>query len=464
MRTRSAALDTTELDSLARLPVLARPPRRETLPPPREFLRGLRENFISVWPESAYTAPVTHVRIALRHIFAINDPGLVRHVLLDNAANYAKSNVARRLFKPAIGEGLIVGEGETWKRHRQILSPVFAQRRIAALVPAMVEETVTALEDWRAASGTPFDLTRALSDITLRIITRTMFGPESQADAASIADDNGAYQRAMRPSVLDFLGVPNWVPRRGMRTANRIGAQLTRTIEAMVARRRALGESRDDLLARLLDAMDQEGLGAKEVRDEVATILLAGHETTAATLSWICYLLDSHPAVEARVLAELAEVLGGRLPAAEDVERLRFTRMVAEEALRLYPPAHTITRRARGPDRLGDIVVPKGSTLMLSPWLLHRNRILWPDPDRFDPDRFDPARSGQRHRYSYLPFGAGPRVCIGASYAMTETVVVLATILQRWRVRLMADHPVEPVALITMRPRWGLQATATPRG
>jgi cytochrome P450 len=423
----------------------------------------LQTNFISVWPESSYAAPLTHVRIALQHIFAVNDPALIRQVLLDNAANYQKTPIARRLFKPAIGEGVIVAEGDTWKRHRQMLSPVFAQRRIATLVPAMVEETEAFLGGWRRSAGSEFDLTRALSDITLRIITRTMFGPESQIDAATIAADSASYQKAMRPSVLDFLGVPNWVPRPGMRAANQIGERLTQTIRSLIARRRTLAEPRDDLLARLLEAVDQNTASAKEVRDEIATIILAGHETTAATLSWIFYLLDRHPEAEARILDELRQVLAGRLPGTEDLEHLRFTRMVAEEALRLYPPAHTITRRALGPDTLAGVRVPKGSTLMISPWLLHRNPNFWPAPDSFDPSRFDAVPSAQRTRYSYLPFGAGPRVCIGASFALTETVLVLATILRTWRVRLAPGHPVEPVALITMRPRWGLKATAVPR-
>ncbi len=452
-------LDTTEA-----LPIPAHPPRPHRLLPPLRFMRALQANFISVWPEDAYARPVTHVRIGRRHMFTANAPALAKHVLLDNAANYHKSPIARRLFEPALGQGLLTSDGALWKRHRQLVVPIFAQRRIAALVPAMAEETLDNMARWQAQSGRPFDLTAALSRITLDIITRTMFGAESRAETTTIAADTDTYQKLLRPSLLDFLGAPNWVPRPGSRRARRLGDRLTEVINRVVARRRALGEARDDLLALLLEAVDREEVSGREIRDEIATIFTAGHETTAATLGWALYLLDLHPGVEQRVAAEVRDVLGDRAPTAEDMERLTLTRRVAEEALRLYPPAHTITRLALDADRLGDVVVPKGAVVLISTWLMHRNPTQWSDPDRFDPDRFDPAKAGPpRSRYSYFPFGAGPRVCVGASFAMQEIVVVLATILQRFRVRMVPGHPIEPVALITLRPRFGLQAIAEPR-
>ena len=220
------------------------------------------------------------------------------------------------------------------------------------------------------------------------------------------------------------------MPRPGVRRARRLGERLTDTIHRIVARRRGLGATRDDLLSVLLDAVDRQEVSAREIRDEIATIITAGHETTAAALAWALYLLDLHPGIEQRVADEVRHVLAGRAPMAEDVERLTLTRMVAEETLRLYPPAHTLTRLALGPDRLGDVPVPKGSVVLISTWLMHRNPTQWRDPDRFDPDRFDLERPGPRHaRYSYFPFGAGPRVCIGASFAMQEIV------------RRAGDHP-----------------------
>jgi cytochrome P450 len=445
-------------------PIPARPPRPDRLMPPLRFMRALQANFVSVWPEDAYARPVTHVRIGRRHLFTANDPALVKHVLLDNAANYHKSPILRRLLEPALGQGLVTSDGAVWKRHRQLVAPIFAQRRVAALVPAMAEEALDNTERWRAQSGQPFALTEALSRITLDIITRTMFGAESRAETTTIAADADTYQKMLRPSLLDFLGVPDWVPRPGARGARKLGDKLTETIHRVVAQRRALGGARDDLLALLLEAVDRQELSAQEIRDEIATIFIAGHETSAMALGWALYLLDLHPDIEQRVAEEIRAVLDGRLPTAEDVARLTLTRMVVEEALRLYPTAHTMTRIALGPDRLGDVPVPKGAVVMISTWLTHRNPTLWTEPDRFDPERFDPERAGPpRSRYSYFPFGAGPRVCVGGSFALQEIMVVLATMLQRWRVRMAPGHPIEPVALITLRPRFGLRAIAEPR-
>jgi cytochrome P450 len=441
-----------------------RPPRPDRLLSQLRFMRALRANFVSVWPEDAYSRPVTHVRIGRRHMFTANAPALIKHVLLDNAANYHKSPIIRRLLEPALGQGLVTSEGTVWKRHRQLVAPLFVQRRVADLVPAMAEETRATTERWRAPAGQPFDLTAALSGITLDIVTRTMFGVESRTETTTIAADADTYQKLLRPSLLDFLGAPDWVPRPGARGARMLGDKLTDTIQRVVAKRRVLGEARDDLLALLLQAVDRQELSLREVRDEIATFITAGHETSASALNWALYLLDLHPSIERRVAEEVRDVLGDRTAMAEDVERLQVTRLVAEEALRLYPPAHTITRIALGPDRLGDVPVPKGAVVVVSPWLTHRNPTLWSDPDRFDLDRFDAMRAEpSRFRYTYFPFGAGPRVCVGASLAMQEIVVVLATILQHWRVRMVPGQPIEPVALITLRPRFGLQAIAEPR-
>ena len=444
-------------------PALAIPLRPRRLPSPLKFLRALQDSFISVWPDSAYREPITAIRVGTGRMFVANDPALAKHVLLDNAGNYHKTPVARRLLSPALGQGLLTAEDETWKRHRQFVAPMFAPRRIAALADAMVDETARYLARWQGLEGTPFDLTEAMVAITLGIITRTMFSAENQDETARIAADMDRYQRILRPSLLDFIGAPSWLPRPGTRAAQRIGDDLTETISRMIARRRAHGEGRDDLLGLLLAAVDRGDLTAREIRDEIATIFTAGHETTAVTLSWLFYLLDRRSAVEARLLAEIDAVLEGRAATAADIERLPYARMVIDEAMRLYPPAHSMTRFALAPDKLGDVVIPARSVVVVSPWLIHRNPTLWPDPDRFDPERFSPARSEGRARYSYIPFGAGPRICLGAGFAITEAVLVLVTILQRWRVRLVPDHPVEPVALITLRPRFGLKATVVSR-
>jgi cytochrome P450 len=438
-------------------PRLAGPIPPPRLPGPLKFVRALQTSFISVWPADAYARDLTRVRIGFRDMIVVNAPALVKHVLLDNAANYQKTPIVRRLFAPALGQGLVTAEGAVWARHRHLMAPMFAQRRITALVPQMAAVTQAHLDEWQ--TNREFDLSAALSHLTLEIITQTMFGAENRAEVAVIAAESGLYQRTLRPSLLDFLGAPAWVRRPGTRRALAIGARLTEVIHRVIARRRTAPDAREDLLALLLRAADAGDMTQREIRDEIATVFTAGHETTAASLEWILYLLDRHPAVETRVMDELSRELGGRSPVAEDLERLRFTRQVAEEALRLYPPAHSMTRMALGPDRLGDLAVPRGAVLVVSPWILHRNPNVWREPGRFDPDRFDTRdQAQQRVRYSYIPFGAGPRICIGASFAMSEILVVLATLLQRWRVRLASDQAIEPVALITMRPKSHLRA------
>jgi cytochrome P450 len=444
-------------------PTLAAPVRPPTMLPPLQFVRRLQQNFISVWPDAAYVAPVTAFRVGTRSMFTANSPALIKHVMLDNARNYHKTPVARRLFAPALGQGLLTSEDEVWRQNRQLMAPMFAPKRMAALAGDMVAETERYFAQWHALAGAEFDLVEAMVAITLQIITRTMFGAESQEDAATVAADMHHYQEILRPSVLDFIGAPNWVPRPGTRPAQRIGDRLTETIERMIARRRSNGSTKEDLLGLLMAAVDTGDMTTREIRDEIATIFTAGHETTAMTLSWIFYLLDRHPDVAARLVAEVDTVLGSRAATAEDIERLTYTRMVIDESMRLYPPAHSTTRLALGSDQLGDVAIPKHSVVVISPWLTHRNPTLWPDPGRFDPERFDPARSERRDRYAFLPFGAGPRICIGAGFALTEAVLVLATIVRHWKIRLVADQTIEPVALITLRPRYGLRATVAPR-
>jgi cytochrome P450 len=272
----------------------------------------------------------------------------------------------------------------------------------------------------------------------------------------------------MRPNIMDFLGLPEWLaalPRRHVadRTLGEFDAEIDRLIRL---RTQASGGGHNDLLARLIAARDAEtgsGMTAKDVRDHVITIFMAGHETTAMAMTWIWYLLSQHPREEAILHAELAAVLGGRTPADEDVGKLVYTRMVIEESMRLYPPVHTISRAALADDTVAGRFVPRGSTVLIAPWVLHRHRLLWKNPEAFIPERFSPEQSAARPRFSYLPFGGGRRICIGAAFAMTEATVLLATIAQRYRLRLVPGHPVEPRGLITLRARHGMQMVPEPR-
>jgi cytochrome P450 len=304
--------------------------------------------------------------------------------------------------------------------------------------------------------------------LTLHIISRTMFSTDSEAMITIMERGAGSYQAGMRPNIMDFLGLPDWLaglPRT--RVAGRALGEFDAEIDRLTQLRSgASGGGHKDLLARLIEARDDEtgsGMTAKDVRDHVITIFMAGHETTAMAMTWTWYLLSQHPREEAKLHGELAAVLGGRAPTDEDVGKLVYTRMVIEESMRLYPPVHTISRAALADDTLLGRTIPKGSNILIVPWVLHRHRLLWKNPGAFIPERFSAEQSAARPRFSYLPFGGGRRICIGAAFAMTEATVLLATIAQRYRLTLVPGHPVEPRGLITLRARHGMQMVPVPR-
>jgi cytochrome P450 len=429
----------------------------------RQSLRAMRENALAAHTAENFSADIITQRILWRRMFILNEPGAIRYVLLDNAANYIKSEVGRRLLEPGLGRGLLTSEGETWRRHRRIMAPSFDPRSIVGYAPIMTEVTQDLLAKWDALpEGSETDVAAAMMHATLHIISKAMFSADSDEVVDVVESGVNRYQTIVRPSLLDLLHFPLWlarlispIPTEGIFDA------FDQKIDRLLTERGRTPEAEPkDLLARLIAARDSEtggGMTAKEVRDQVVTIFMAGHETTSQALSWTWYLLSQHPAVEAKLHAELADVLGGRTPRYDDIANLRYTRMVIEESMRLYPPAHTTGRQPLAADEILGHRIPAGAEVLIMPWLIHRKPQLWEDPERFDPERFSPERSAARPRFAYIPFGAGPRICIGAAFAMTEAILILATIAQRYRLHLKPGFPVEPQGLITLRPRYGLQ-------
>jgi cytochrome P450 len=443
-------------------PILAAPrrPQGRSL---RQSLRAMRENALAAYDEDSFKADIIVQRILWRRMFIINEPNAIRHVLLDNAANYTKSEVGRRLLEPGLGRGLLTSEGETWRRHRRIMAPAFDPRSVAGYAPIMTAVTEELLARWDAlAEPRETDVAAAMMHATLHIISRAMFSSDSDEIVDTVESGVNRYQSTVRPGLLDLLHVPLWLTQIvAPQPTEGIFDEFDKKVDRLLAER---GRNPDaeprDLLARLLAARDSEGGGkmtAQEVRDQVVTIFMAGHETTSQALSWTWYLLAQHPAVQRKLHDELAAVLGGRAPRYEDIADLRYARMVIEESMRLYPPAHTLGRQPIAADEVLGHRIPPGAEVLILPWLLHRKPSLWDDPERFDPERFAPERAASRPRFAYVPFGAGPRICIGAAFAMTEAVLILATIAQRYRLRLKPGHPVEPQGLITLRPRYGIQ-------
>ena len=400
----------------------------------------------------------------------VSDPVGVKHVLVDNVANYPKGEQQQRFFRALFGEGLLGTDGDLWRRHRRIMAPAFDPRSVASYGPAITRACDGFYPLWDAApDGAVIDLGADMSRLALRIIAGTMFSADTDEVIGLVADtmkggfDFGDF------NILDILPItgPWRMRRREARMAEKFRPLDTAINRLIAARRDAPEGAAADLLARLITARGEGGDGAlseREIRDQVVTIFIAGHETTAQALTWTWYLLSQHPAAEARMHAELDEVLCGRTPTQEDMPRLAYTRRVIEESMRIYPTAPAISNRvASADDEICGVKVKKGTSIVIAPWLLHHHNRLWSDPNRFDPDRFLPENSAGRHRFSYLPFGGGRRVCAGKALAMNEAVLILASLAQRYQLRLAPGEVVHPEAGITLRPKYGLKMTLAHR-
>ncbi|WP_026605943.1 cytochrome P450 [Methylocapsa acidiphila] len=422
-----------------------------------EFIRRLREDRLSVIAPESYRRNLIRNRIFFLDSFVVNKPEYIEHVLLSNHRNYVKSQLARTLLGPLLGNGLLLSEGAFWRRQRAIAAPAFQPKRVGGFVDVMAAEAQAMAEDW-SGRREPFDVAAEMMALTLTIIARTMF---STAIAGEIETVRQLMDQvvAQPPNLLDLFGLPRWLPRSQPKNYRAAVRAFDALVSRIIAERRAQGVDHGDLLSMLLSARDPEsgeGMSDKQLRDEILTFFVAGHETTANALSWTWHLLAQYPDVEAKLRAELARVLGGRAPNFADLAELQYTRMVIEEAMRLYPPAHTISRTALREDWIGGVRIPAGAVIFINVYVTHRNPNLWPEPERFDPERFAPEAVAKRHRFAYLPFGGGPRVCIGNGFAMAEAQTILATLAQRCRLRPAPDHEVKPIGLVTLRPKDGV--------
>lgn len=432
-----------------------------------EFIRRLRENSVSIYPRSSFSEPFSTRTALFQHFVLLNDPELIQHVLLTHQENYPKGRLNRQILGRVLGSGLLTSEGEFWRRQRRIAAPAFHHRRLVALADVMSEACARLAADWQRRAGSQVDMLHEMMQLTMDIVTRALFS----ADVADDAEELGAAITRLldgfgSPSMVDLIGLPEWLPRSRDAEAQAAIRYVEDRLYRIIAERRSGAVKRDDLLQMLLDSRDEEtgeGMSDKQLRDELFTLFAAGHETTANALTWTWYLLALHPDVENRLQGEVDDVLQGRLPAFDDLDRLPYSRMVFEESMRLYPPAFSTSRVAREEDRIDDYVIPKGAIVTLSPWVTHRNPNLWPDPERFDPERFAPGRQRERHKFAYFPFGGGPRVCIGNAFALMEGRLALAILSSGIRPRLLPGHVVEPMGRITLRPRGGLPMILEPR-
>ncbi len=397
------------------------------------------------------------VRLGPFDVYAANHPDHVKDVLVTNHRRFMKGQGLQEA-KRLLGEGLLTSEGEVHRRQRRLIQPIFHHERTHAYGSAMVEASARTRDRWRDG---PVDMNREMMRLTLTIVGRTLFDADVEGEAAHVGDALTTAMELFDTLTIPFGGLLDRLPLPRTKRFKAAREELFGVIDRMIAEHRARGSERGDLLSMLLAAQDEDGgaMSDQQVRDEAMTIFLAGHETTAQWLTWTWYLLSRNPAAEARLHDELDEVLGDRLPVTQDVERLPYTGMLLSEALRLYPPAYVVGRRALEDHRMGGYLVPAGSLVLLSPWVSHHDPRWFPEPFRFEPGRWVEPERSKRPRHSFFPFGAGPRVCIGEGFAWMEATLALATLASAWRARLDPSHEVEIQPVITLRPKGGMPMT-----
>lgn len=405
------------------------------------------------------------LRMGPKSLFLLNHPDHAKHVLSENHANYRKG-LGLVHARRALGNGLLTSEGELWRRQRQAVQPAFQRERIARSAASIVDETEQMLARWRVQPGSTVDLVAEMTRLTLGVLGRSLL----RTDLGSSGTIGRAFQAVQDQAMFEMvtLGtVPHWLPTPGQLRFRRARRELDRLVGRLaIEHARRPDRSEDgDLLSRLVHSVEHEPderVRRRQLRDELVTLLLAGHETTASTLGWTWYLVERSPQVLQRLQEEAREILPDRLPTYQDVPRLAFTARVIEEAIRLYPPVWMLTRRAVDADEVGGYHIPAGADVLICPYTLHRHPQFWERPESFDPDRFTPEKAADRPRYAYIPFGAGPRFCVGSNLGVMEAVLVVAMISREFRLRRPDHRPVVPEPMLSLRLKGGLPMSVNP--
>ena len=431
---------------------------------PFGHLRELREDRLGFWRMCvhAYGDCVTLMFGPNRSVL-VTDPNLIEQVLVTQSRSFIKNRLLR-MNRILLGDGLLTSEGDFWLRQRRLSQPAFHRARVMAYGETMVTSTKQMLANWR--DGEERDAHQEMMQLTLEIVAKTLFDVDASREGRDVA---GALSQALasfdaRINSLQFL-LPERVPTPLNIRAWRAIERLDKVIYAFIERGRASGCDGGDLLSMLLHAQDDDGsrMTDQQLRDEVMTLFLAGYDTTALALSWIWYLLGQHPEVEARLVTEIQTILGEHPPTLADLPRLPYAEMIVQEGLRLYPPAYVIGREATEDCEIGGYLIPKGTTVLMSQWLMQRDGRYFPQPEVFKPERWADGLARRLPKYAYFPFGGGQRACIGSVFAMMEAVLLLVTIAQRFRLELVPGYPVEPKTSFTLRPRNGVKVVLRKR-
>jgi len=440
------------------------PPTVDPPPQPlplRRFLLTFVRNPLSSLPRPVYEEPIVAYDNGRGGIAWVTAPALVEQVLLQGSAQFPKTQLEKRVFAHTLGEGILTSEGASWRWQRRTAAPLFRPADLAGLVPIMTAAAENQVARWRTSEpGAVQAIDRAMTETTFHVISASMFAGSADAEAAAILKSADTALATISWDVAAaMLRLPAWMWYPGKFKRRRSARTLRAAVATILARRRAAGLEGNDLLARLARAQDPETgepMSEKQLVDNLLTFLAAGHETTAKALTWTLYLLARAPQWQERILAEIGAVAGEGALSAEHLERLPVTRAVLKEAMRLYPPAPVMTRLATQDMTLGPATIKAGMLIVIPIFAVHRHRKLWEDPDRFDPDRFAPEREAKLARTQFMPFGFGPRTCIGSTFAMMEGMAILATLVRRARFEWDGVHAPEPISRVTLRPRGGM--------
>lgn len=433
--------------------------------PPRIFpgqhLIAMRRDPLRFLPRLAREyGDVAHLRFGTQDLFLVSHPDQIRDILVTHSRQFKKGKGlegAKRL----LGEGLLTSEGDFHLRQRRLAQPAFHRDRVAGYADIMVDSAEQFSERW--IRGSEVDMAREMSRLTMTIVGRTLFGSEVEGEAEEIGEAIASTLTMFNHVFLPFAELLDRLPFGPGPRFRKARERLDQTIYRMINEHRVTGCDRGDLLSMLIMARDNEDHGARmtddQIRDEAITIFLAGHETTALALTWTWYLLSQYPAVESRMQRELAEVLGNRRATMADWPRLKYTEMVLAESMRLYPPVWILGRRALSDYQIGEFRIPERAILLTSQWVVNHDERWYSDPFRFDPERWTPEARSARPKFSYFPFGGGPRICVGETFAWVEAGLVLATLARQWRPRLVPGQEIVPRPGITLRPKNGIRMT-----
>lgn len=434
---------------------------------PMQFVLRFGADRLGFLQEMAAYGDISHMAARGMHFYLINHPELIQDVLVTHHRSFVKSR-ALQMARRLLGDGLLTSEGELHLRQRRLVQPAFHRQRMAAYGQVMATYAEQTADRWQTlVNGAAVDMSQEMMRLTLGIVGKALFDADVEGEAAEIGQALTEALHAVNRLLLPGGELAEKLPLPTNQRAEQALQRLNATVYRIIAERRLRGEDRGDLLSILLETDDEESgqqMSDEQVRDEAMTLFLAGHETTANALTWTWYLLSQNPAEERQLHAELRQVLDGRTPTVDDIPNLPYTRMVLSESMRLYPPAYVVGRQVIEPYQVRDYVLEPGATVFVSQFVMHRDPRYWFDFERFDPNRWRPEAVARRPKFSYFPFSAGPRNCIGEGFAWTEGMLALATLAQRWQARLVLGHPVEPDPLITLRPKHGMRMTLHRRG